>query len=60
MTRFGIDGFGTIQTAVNGVADGGTINIADGTYTESVVIDSKGMTLTGESQAGVIVQAIRA
>ena len=57
MTRCGIDGFGTIPTAVNGVADGGTINIADGTYTESVVIDSKGMTLTGERQAGVIVQA---
>ena len=56
-TRFGIDAFSTIQTAVNGVADGGTINIADGTYTEAVVIDSKGLTLTGESQAGVIVQA---
>ena len=55
MTSCGIDGFGTIPTAVNGVADGGTINIADGTYIESVVIDSKGMRLTGESQAGVIV-----
>ena len=50
-------GTGRIQEGVDLIADGGTINVADGTYTESVVIDSKGMTLTGESQAGVIVQA---
>ena len=51
---------GRVQEGVDAVADGGTINIADGTYTEAVVIDSKGMTLTGESQAGVIVQAAAA
>ena len=55
---FGWDAFATIQEAVDAVADNGTISILNGTYTETIVIEDKGMTITGESEVGVIVQAI--
>jgi len=47
---------GRIEEAV-ALVTGSTINIADGTYTEAVTITDKAVTLVGESEAGVIVQA---
>ena len=47
----------TIQSAIGAAVDGDTINIGHGTYTELLTISGKGLTLTGQSEAGVIVQA---
>jgi len=38
-TRFGCDSFATVQGGVNGVAAGGTVHVAPGTYTENVTIN---------------------
>lgn len=47
---FGVDAFATIQEGVDAVADGGTVNVAAGTYTEDITVD-KSLTLSG-AQAG--------
>jgi len=46
-----------IQPAIDEATDGDTINVADGTYTEQLSITGKGLTITGQSEAGVIVEA---
>ena len=46
-----------IQGAIDAASTGDTINVADGTYTEQLTISNKGLTITGESESGVIVQA---
>ncbi len=51
----GYDAFGTIQSAVNAVAAGGSVNIAAGTYSEQVTI-SQGLSLTGAGSATTILQ----
>ena len=51
-TNFGCDSFATIQGGVNGVATSGTVNVANGLYTENVTIP-KALTLTGAGAAGV-------
>ena len=48
--------FSTIQSAIDAIGSNGAIFILDGTYTEQVVID-KSVTLIGQSEAGVIIQA---
>lgn len=45
-TNFGGDAFATIQSGVNGVAAGGTVNVLAGSYTEDVTI-AKALTLQG-------------
>ena len=42
----GYDAFGTVQSGVNAVAAGGTVNVAAGTYTEQITI-SQSLTLAG-------------
>ncbi|MDQ1592641.1 MAG: hypothetical protein QOG71_3268 [Pyrinomonadaceae bacterium] len=54
-TSIGYDAFATIQGGVSGVAAGGTVNVAAGTYTENVTI-SEALTLNG---AGVSVVTLR-
>ena len=58
----GEDAFGTIQAGVDGVASGGTVNVAAGTYTETdaiaqnVTIDGAGaslVTVNGQSAGSV-------
>jgi len=49
--------FSSIQDAIDAASTGDTINVADGTYTEQLTISNKGLTITGESESGVIVQA---
>ena len=51
-TSIGYDAFATIQGGVTGVASGGTVNVAAGTYTENVTI-AKPLTLTGADAATV-------
>ncbi|WP_197993345.1 LamG-like jellyroll fold domain-containing protein, partial [Gimesia aquarii] len=52
-TDFGFDAFATIQEAIDGVADGGIIHIAAGTYNPaSTITVSKSVTIQGP-QAGV-------
>ena len=51
-TNFGGDAFATIQGGVNGVATGGTVHVAAGTYTEHVTVN-KTVTLTGASGATI-------
>ena len=46
----------SIQSAHDAAAAGDTLNIEDGTYTEQISI-TKGLTITGESEAGTIIQA---
>ena len=45
--------FDKIQEGVDAVADGGTVNVADGTYDEQVVID-KSLTLQGSGDTTII------
>jgi len=44
----------TIQNAIDAVDPDGTVNVADGTYTENVVID-KNVNLVGQSQNGTVI-----
>lgn len=50
----GCDAFATVQGGVNAVAAGGTVNVANGSYTENVVIGTP-LTLAGQSRTGVVV-----
>ncbi|MFL6209512.1 MAG: beta strand repeat-containing protein, partial [Pyrinomonadaceae bacterium] len=45
-TEIGFDAFPTIQGGVNGVAPGGTVNVAAGTYAENVTVN-KSLSLLG-------------
>jgi predicted outer membrane repeat protein len=47
----------TIQSMIDDAPDGGTVNIAAGTYTESLTVN-KTLTLTGASSATTIIQAV--
>lgn len=46
--------FATIQAGVNGTVSGGTVEIADGTYTESNIALNKPITIEGADRATVI------
>jgi len=50
------DVYTSIQAAIDDAGDGDTILIHDGTYTETLTITDKGLTLTGEDESTVIVQ----
>lgn len=50
-TNFGGDAFASIQTGVNGVAAGGTVNVLGGSYTEDVSV-AKALTLQGVNDPG--------
>lgn len=50
----GCDAFATIQGGVDAVAAGGTVNVANGSYAENVVVSTT-LTLAGQSRAGVVV-----
>ena len=52
---WGYDAFATIQAGINSVT-ASTVNIANGTYIETLDIN-KDLTLIGESEAGVIIDA---
>jgi pectin methylesterase-like acyl-CoA thioesterase len=41
-----VDAFATIQAGINALAEGGTVNVAAGTYTENVTVN-KQLTLDG-------------
>ena len=49
-TSIGFDAFRTVQGGVTGVAAGGTVNVASGTYPEQVII-GKSLTLAGAGAA---------
>jgi Calx-beta domain len=46
-TEFGYDAFATIQTGVDAVATGGTVNVYAGTYDEDVNVNKAGLSLLG-------------
>lgn len=46
-TNFGGDAFATIQNAIAGVAAGGTIHIAGGTYVETLTVSNKQISFIG-------------
>jgi predicted outer membrane repeat protein len=56
----GLDAFGTIQAGIDGVAAGGVVHVAPGSYTEQLTINQN-LTLVGSVQAGssssVIIQS---
>ncbi len=52
---WGVDAFSVIQDGIIAVANAGTVNIANGVYTEALSISTKSVTLTGESETGVMV-----
>ena len=54
---WGYDAFNTIQNALNAVATNGTVNVANGSYSEGLNITKSGINLVGQSQAGVQVTA---
>ncbi len=49
--------FATLTYAESQAADGDTVEIADGTYTEVQLLASKSLTWNGESKAGTIITA---
>lgn len=51
---------GSIQTAINGATSGQTICVADGTYVGALSINKDNLTIEGQSQAGVIIDATAA
>ena len=54
-TNFGCDSFATIQGGVNGVAAGGTVNVAAGTYSVTQIIINKKLTLQGAGATVTII-----
>ena len=52
----GYDAFGTVQAGIDGVAAGGTVNVAAGTYTEQLTI-SQSLTLAGAGIASTTISA---
>ena len=52
----GIDAFGTIQSGINAVAAGGTVNVASGTYTEQLTI-GKSLSVVGAGPSSTTIQA---
>lgn len=54
-TNYGYDAFDTIQGGINGVAVGGTVNVAAGNYLESVSLNKAGVSVKG---AGIDVSYI--
>ena len=56
---WGYDAFDNIQDAIDAVADSGTVNVAAGTYDETLNIDGRsGLTVNGADKTMVIVQPI--
>ena len=51
---FGYNAFATIQEAIDAVEDGGTVNVAAGSYTEGLTINKR-LTLQGEESSLVTV-----
>jgi len=51
------DVYTSIQQAIDYAADGDTIYIHDGTYTETLTITGKGLTIIGDNENSVIIQA---
>lgn len=51
----GFDAFGTIQAGINGVAAGGTVNVAAGTYAEQLTI-SQSLSLIGAGLSSTTIQ----
>jgi hypothetical protein len=52
---WGYDAFDTIQEGIDGVADSGTVNVAAGTYDETLNIDGRsGLTVSGADKTTVI------
>lgn len=51
---FGYDAFAKIQDAISGVAAGGTVNVASGTYAEHVTL-SKSLSLIGADKTTTII-----
>lgn len=51
-TNFGYDAFATVQGGIDGVANGGTVNVAGGNYSEDVNMYKPGVSLLGAG-AGV-------
>ncbi len=52
---FGYDAFATIQNGANAVSTAGTVNVIEGSYVESNIAISKGMTIHGFSRNNVVV-----
>jgi len=52
---WGATRFNTTQAAINAVAPGGKIHIANGTYKENLVINNKSVWIYGEDKDGVII-----
>ena len=51
---FGYDEFADIQDGVNAVAAGGTVEVDNGSYSQSNIVVSQAMTIQGQSQSGVV------
>ena len=54
-TSIGYDEFSDLQAAINAVASGGTIFIANGTYDPSNILINIPVTISGASEPGVII-----
>ncbi len=52
---FGFNEFSDIQTAIDAVANGGTVMIANGTYDPSNILINHSVTIEGASESGVVI-----
>ncbi len=57
-TYFGCDAFATVQGGVNGVATGGNVIVAAGTYNEAQVVINRSMTVTGAGAASTTINGL--
>ncbi|MEX0909748.1 MAG: YDG domain-containing protein [Candidatus Paceibacterota bacterium] len=56
-TYFGYDAFATIQEGIDAVEDGGTVNVAAGTYTEDLLVE-KTLELAGADKETTIIKGV--
>ncbi|HEY0545790.1 MAG TPA: cohesin domain-containing protein [Pyrinomonadaceae bacterium] len=54
-TGFGYDAFATIQNGIDGVATGGTVNVAAGTYNEDVLVNKDNLVVSGAGAVGTTI-----
>lgn len=54
---YGYNAFATIQEAIDQVQNTGTIHVMNGRYEQQLIVESKNITIMGESESGVVLRS---